>query len=81
MAAYPICIFNILIGLLLHMNAFQKITIVGHWNTDFFFKKFKGWVPCFSMQVVMNKCFFLNPEKTFFADMSCRFEKNKKPTL
>jgi len=24
---------------------------------------FKGRVQCFSMQVVMNKCFFLNPKK------------------
>jgi len=24
---------------------------------------FKAPVPCFSMQVVMNKCFLLNPEK------------------
>jgi len=34
------------------------------------------------MQVVMNKCFLLNPEKTFGADSSCRFrEKCKKHTL
>jgi len=25
---------------------------------------FKGQVQCFSMQVVINKCFLLNPEKT-----------------
>jgi len=23
----------------------------------------KGWVQCFSMQITMNKCFLLNPEK------------------
>jgi len=23
---------------------------------------FKGWVHCFSMQVVMNMCFLLNPQ-------------------
>jgi len=28
------------------------------------------------MQVVMNKCFLLNPEKKFGANPSCRFEKN-----
>jgi len=27
------------------------------------FSEFKGRVHCFSMQVVMNKCFILNPEK------------------
>jgi len=43
---------------------------------------FKGRVYCFSMQVVMNKCFLLNPEKKIGADSSCRFrEKRKKPTL
>jgi len=31
----------------------------------------KGQVQCFSMQVVMNKCFLLNPEKNG-ADPSCR---------
>jgi len=34
--------------------------------------KFKGRVQCFSMQVVINKCFLLNPEKNG-ADLSCRF--------
>jgi len=34
------------------------------------------------MQVVMNTCFFLNPEKQFGEDSSCRFrEKRKKHTL
>jgi len=38
---------------------------------------FKGRVHCFSMQAVMNKCFLLNPEKEFGADLNCRFrEKN-----
>jgi len=26
----------------------------------------KGWVHCFSIQVVINKCFLLNPEKKKF---------------
>jgi len=30
----------------------------------------KGWVHCFSMQVVMNKCFLLNLEKKFGTDLS-----------
>jgi len=30
---------------------------------------FKDRVHCFSMQVVMNKCFFLNPEKKFDANV------------
>jgi len=42
----------------------------------------KGRVHCFSMQVVMNKCFLLNPEKNFGADPSGRFrEKRKKRTF
>jgi len=35
----------------------------------------KGLVHCFSMQVVMNKCFLLNPEKKFGADPSCGFQE------
>jgi len=33
----------------------------------------KGRVHCFSMLVVMNKCFLLNLEKKFGAHLSCRF--------
>jgi len=40
---------------------------------------FKGRVHCFSIRVVKNKCFLLNPEKNFGVDPSCRFrEKCKK---
>jgi len=35
-------------------------------------KDLKGRVHCFSMQVVMNKCFLLNSEKKFV------FKKNSK---
>jgi len=35
----------------------------------------KGWVQCYSMQVVMNKC-FLNPEKRCSSILS--LEKNTK---
>jgi len=36
----------------------------------------------FSMQVVMIKCFLLNPKKTKFgADPSCQFWENAKSTL
>jgi len=38
----------------------------------------KGRVHCFSMQVVMNKCFLINPEKKFGADPACRFRESKK---
>jgi len=42
----------------------------------------KGQVHCFSMQVVMNKCFLLNPEKKFGPDPSFRFwEKCKNVHL
>jgi len=32
----------------------------------------------FSMQVVINKFFLLNPEKNFGADVSCRLRKKRK---
>jgi len=32
------------------------------------------------MQVVMNKCFLLNPEKKFDTDPSCRFREKRKNT-
>jgi len=37
----------------------------------------KGLVHCFSMQVVINKCFLLNPEKKIGADLSCRFREER----
>jgi len=40
----------------------------------------KGRVQCFSMQVVMNKCFLLNPEKNFAQISLVVFEKNSKNT-
>jgi len=36
----------------------------------------KGQVHCFSMQVVINKCFFLNPEKNLVQIRLVVFEKN-----
>jgi len=39
---------------------------------------FKGRVDCFSMQVVINKCFLLNPEKKFGADLSCHLTTIQK---
>jgi len=38
---------------------------------------FKGRVHCFSMQVVISKCFLLNAEKKFGADPSCRFREKR----
>jgi len=35
-----------------------------------------GRVQCFSMQVVMNKCFLLNPEKIFVQIRAVVFAKN-----
>jgi len=35
----------------------------------------KGRVHCFSMQVLMNKCFLLNPEEKFRADPSLMFSR------
>jgi len=40
--------------------------------------KLKGRVHCFSMQVIMNKCFLLNPEKQIGANLSCRFREKYK---
>jgi len=39
--------------------------------------RLKARVHCFSMQVVMNKCFLLNPEKKFGANSSCRFREKR----
>jgi len=39
---------------------------------------FKGRVHCFSMQIVINKCFLLNPEKKFGADPPAVFVENAK---
>jgi len=38
--------------------------------------EFKGWVQCFSMQVVFNKCFLLNSEKILAQIRFVVFEKN-----
>jgi len=35
----------------------------------------KGRVQSFSMQVEINKCFIINPEKKLAADASCRFRE------
>jgi len=39
---------------------------------------FKGPVQCFLMQVVMNMCFLLNPEKNLVYTCLVVFEKNTK---
>jgi len=41
---------------------------------------FKGPVQCFSMQVVLNKYFLLNPEKNFGPDPTYRFRGKRKTT-
>jgi len=38
----------------------------------------KSRVQCFSVQVLINKCFLLNPEKKIGADPSCRFRKKRQ---
>jgi len=38
----------------------------------------KGRVQCFSMQVVINKCFLLNTKKKFDANPTCRFRQKRK---
>jgi len=39
---------------------------------------FRGRMHCFSMQVVMNKCFLLNPEKNLAQIRLVVFEKTQK---
>jgi len=56
------------------MNFFQSNEVLKH-NTS---NRVKGRVYCFSMQVVMNKFFLLNPENKFGANPSCRFRVNCK---
>jgi len=43
---------------------------------NFLILSLKGQVHCFSMQVVMNKCFLLNPEKLLVQIRIVVFEKN-----
>jgi len=43
----------------------------------FSIKSFKGRVQCFSMQVVINKCFLPNPEKKIGTDPSCCFREKR----
>jgi len=37
----------------------------------------KGGAHCFSMQVIINKCFLLNLEKKIVTDPSCRFREKR----
>jgi len=62
--ANPICLF-------LSINLRIVLKIVLELNM-------LGRVHCFSMQIVMNKGFLLNPEKKFDADPSCRFQESAK---
>jgi len=39
--------------------------------------KLKGEVHCFSTQVIMNKCFLLNPEKKIWRRFVLSFSKKK----
>jgi len=41
-------------------------------------RSYKGRVHCFSMQVVMNKCFLLSPENKLAQIRLVVFEKNTK---
>jgi len=39
--------------------------------------QFKARLHCCSMQVIINKCFLLNPEKKFGANPSCCFREKR----
>jgi len=57
-------------------------TFVSHSCFQHARKPFKGRVHCFSMQVVMNKCFLLNPEKRTLAQIRLVvFEKKNSPLI
>jgi len=64
---------------------FDSTFTIAYWSLKFkclVTHVIKGRVHCFSMQVVVNKYFLLNPEKNFGVDPSCRFrEKRKKRTF
>jgi len=47
-------------------------------STNHLKTKIKGRVHCFSMQVVINKCFLLNPEKNLTQIRLVVIEKNAK---
>jgi len=53
-----------------------NITFKNPGHTEFI--PFKGQVQCFSIQVVINKCFFLNLEKKLAQIRLIVFEKNSK---
>jgi len=46
-------------------------------HLSIFLESFKGRVQCFSIQVGMNKRFFLNPEKQIRTDPSCRLREKR----
>jgi len=50
----------------------EDVTLLKEFKTSV-----KDRVHCFSIQVVMNKCFFQNPEKNFGANPSCRFREKR----
>jgi len=47
-------------------------------SNTFCYIQIKGWLQWFSMQVVMNKCFLLNPDKNLVHIRLVVFEKNAK---
>jgi len=65
------------------LKTFLLLKIIGRqYGVEILIEFIKGRLPYFSMQVVINKCFHLNPETKFGEDPSCRFrEKRKKRTL
>jgi len=52
--------------------------ITKYLHSNQFSNLLKGRVHCFSMQVVINNCFFLHPEKNLALIRLVVFEKNAK---
>jgi len=55
--------------------------IIKFLRVDIGTESLKGRVHCFSMQVVMNKCFLLNPEKNLTQIRLVVYEKTQKRTF
>jgi len=67
---------NKLMKSLIHLKNFVKKRLKSSIETSNL-KVLKVWVHCFSMQVVINKCFLLNPEKNFVHCFSMQVVINK----
>jgi len=61
----------------LRSNVFQKCINSNKIALMISISTLQDRVHCFSMQVVRNKCFLLNPETKFCANLPCRFREKR----